>query len=273
MSLRERFWHHFSMIGVYFKYNVQAELEYPLHLIAWFISNPLQVLFGIITVNVVVSNFSSLAGWDFPQIAFLYGLGVISHGLSILLFIQTWGMDYFVTEGWFDLLMTRPLNVYFQFCFLLLNFIGFTDLLPGVVVFIYGCAAVHFDFNLLNTLKLIATIIGATLIRGGMFTITSSLAFWIKRSGRLIQVQLSIVDFTQKYPMSIYPRAMQLFFTIIIPFGFICFYPAAEFLDKTSSFSIPGSLSLWTLGIGIAVYLIGMALFNLGLRRYESAGS
>lgn len=261
------------MAGVFLKYNVQAELEYPLHLISWLISNPMQFFFGIITVQVVIANFSDLGGWGFEQIAFLFGLGIISHGLSIVLFIQTWGMGYHVTQGTFDLMLTRPLNVFFQFCFLYLNFIGITDLIPGVIIFIYGCSAVKFDFTLINTLKLAITIIGATALRGGLYTMAGACAFWLKRSGGLIGMTNALLDYSMKYPFTIFPRAVQVVFTFILPISFICYYPAAEFLGKPTGFNIPWSYSVWTLIIGIAVYLIGMSVFNIGLRRYESAGS
>ena len=168
------------MAKYFLKINIQCGLEYPAYLISWLISNPLQFFFGIITVKVVINNFHALEGWSFEQIAFLYGLGIISHGLSVVFFIQTWYMDYMITDGEFDRLMVRPLNVFFQFCFINFNFIGITDMLPGMVIFVYGCIASGFPFTLMNIIKVLIVIIGATLLRGAIYSISGSLAFWTK---------------------------------------------------------------------------------------------
>jgi len=257
----------------YLKFNIQRGLEYPAYLISWLICNPMQFFFGILTIQVVISNFQPLGGWEFEQLAFLYGLGVLSHGLSIVFFIQTWYMDYMVTQGEFDRMMLRPLNVFFQFCFMEFNFIGFTDLIPGLILFTYGLISVGFAFSFINILKLLIVIIGATLLRGGIYTLTGSLSFWIQRTHKLVEINLGLFDYTMKYPLSIYPKIIQAVFTFILPFGFVCFYPASEFLNMETDFDFPGSFCVWVLVIGVFVYFLGIKLFNFGLKRYESSGS
>lgn len=262
-----------SMAKMYLKINIQCGLEYPAYLISWLISNPLQFIFGIITIKVVVEQFHPLGGWEFPQIAFMYGLGILSHGLSIIFFIQTWYMDYLVTEGEFDRLLVRPLNVFFQFCFMDFNFVGITDFIPGFVIFVYGCIASHFPLTILNLVKIIIVIVGATLLRGAIYTLTGSLSFWTKRSSSLRSIQLSLFGYATQYPMNIFPKIIQNLFTFIFPLGFISYYPASEFFNKNTGYKIFGSLSVWTLIIGIGFYVLSMAVFKLGLRRYESSGS
>ena len=261
------------MAGTYLKINIERGLEYPAYLIGWVFANLFQVVFGIVTVWVVVSRFQPFDGWSFEQIAFLYGFGVISHGLSIVFFIQTWYMGYLVTEGEFDRMIVRPLNVFFQFCFFEFNFIGLTDLIPGIIVFVYGCYAVNFDADLINILNLILALIGATAIRGGIFTITGALAFWIQRTRAILSVNQTLLDYSNKYPMTIYPKAVQLIFTILIPIGFVSYYPSAELLAVDTGFALPGNLCALTFIAGIAVYAVGMLVFRVGLRRYESSGS
>jgi len=261
-------------LGFYLlKLNIRSGFQYPAYLIGWLISNPFQFLCGFITINVVISKFQPFGEWNIGQVVFLYGLGIISHGLSVVFFIQTWYMGNAVTEGGFDRLLVRPVNVFFQFCLDYFNFIGFTDLIPGVIIFVYGCITSNFQVSFINIIKIIIVIIGATLIRGGIYTITGSLAFWTKRGGELTGICLNMFDQSVKYPMSIYPEVIQGMFTFMIPIGFLSFYPASELLNIQTGFTLPGSLCLWTLIVGIGVYLIGMVIFNSGMARYESSGS
>lgn len=262
-----------SMANLFLKLNIQRGLEYPTYLIAWLISNPLQFLFGVISIQVVTRQFHSIEGWSFEQILFLYGLGIISHGISIVLFIQTWYMDHLITEGGFDRMLIRPLNVFFQFCFMDFNFIGFTDMIPGIIIFVYGCVSSGFSFTLINTGKIVLILIGATALRGGIYIICGSLAFWIKRSRPLVQINLTLFGYAIQYPLSIFPKAIQGIFTFVFPLGFISFYPSSEFFNINTGFKLIGSLSAWTFVIGIVFYLLSMKLFKRGLGRYESSGS
>ena len=100
-----------------------------------------------------------------------------------------------------------------------------------------------------------------------------ALSFWTRRSSSLIGVTLSIASKTTMYPLTIYPKAIQAVFTFLFPFAFISFYPAAEYLGKDGSIQLPGSFALWSLLIGILVYVISQRVFSTALRSYESAGS
>ena len=150
---------------------------------------------------------------------------------------------------------------------------GFTDMIPGLIIFIFGCNAVGFQLTFLNLIKIITVVFGATLLRGGIYTIIGSLAFWLKRTNKLISVALQLFDYSTKYPISIYPVVLQSILTFLIPIGFICFYPASEFLGVDTTFRIPGNLCLWTLGVGVLVYILGIVTYTLGIKSYESSGS
>jgi ABC-2 type transport system permease protein len=117
------------------------------------------------------------------------------------------------------------------------------------------------------------TLLGATLIRGGIYLLTGAISFWTKRSSVFIGVEMSIFDYTSRYPLTIYPEILQGIFTFIIPLGFISFYPASELLNTKTGICIPGDLCLWAFVAGVAVYSIATAVFKIGMRRYESSGS
>ena len=80
------------------------------------------------------------------------------------------------------------------------------------------------------------------------------------------------MDKTTMYPLSMYPEAMQFILTYLIPVGWISFYPVSALLGKGSAYSAM-PVPLITLGVGIVVMLIAGAYFDMGLRKYESAGN
>ena len=248
-------------------------IEYPSNILGWMISNPIQFILGFATIKFVVTQFGSINGWDYGQLAFLYGISVISHALSMIFFIQGWFMGFFVIEGDFDRFLTRPMSVLYQFFFTNINIGGITDLIPGILVFGYGCAKTGFSFNLSNAIGILILLIGATLIRGGIYILLGSTSLWTKSANDFGQYTQEIFDKTTMYPLSIYPETMQLILTFLLPVGWVSFYPAASLLGIETAFSA-GGMEVWiTLCAGVLIMLIARFVFQTGLRNYESAGN
>ena len=265
--------HYLSVTLCNIKMALLTIIEYPSNILGWLISNPIQFILGFATIKFVVEQFGEINGWDYGQLAFLYGISVISHALSMIFFVQGWFMGFFVIEGEFDRFLTRPLSVLYQFFFTNINVFGLTDLVPGILVFIYGCNKTDFSFTAANILGIIVMLIGAVLIRGGIYILLGSTSLWTKSANDFGQYTQEIFDKTTMYPLSMYPEGLQLILTFIIPIGWVSFYPASELLGIETAFSA-GGLGVWiTLFAGIAVMLIAGAVFKIGMKRYESAGN
>jgi ABC-2 type transport system permease protein len=261
------------VFGYYAKLAIQRQLEYPLFLVSWLLMIPTGYFSGIWMLRIIVDRFHPLQGWGFDELAFLYGLGLLSHGLVVVFFIPTWNTEFAVLRGEFDRLLLRPMNVFFQFVTSYFNFIGLIDLIPGVVIFIYACHQIGFEWTFQHSVTLVLVIIGGTFIRAGIYTVMGAVAFWTKRSRNLINMTLGTMANTTMYPMSLYPYAVQAILTFLFPIGFISFFPAEQLLGKSSSAGLPFGMALWTPLVGLVCFGIGYAVFRLGLRKYESAGS
>lgn len=248
-------------------------LEYPAMMMGWLLSNPIQFVVGFATIKFVVSRFGNINGWDYGQLAFLYGLAVISHAFSMIFFVQGWFMGWFVIEGDFDRYLTRPLSVPYQFFFTNINVMGLTDLVPGIIVFAYGCIKTHFHFTVLNVTFILMMIIGATLIRGGVYILLGTSSFYTRSTTDFGPFCQEIFDKTTMYPLSMYPESFQFLLTYIIPIGWVSFYPAAGLLGMEDMVLQAGPTALMTLIAGIIVVAISMTVFRMGLKRYESAGN
>lgn len=265
--------HYCSVAALSARLSIQSCFEYPAAFIGWLISNPIQFLVGFATIKFVVMEFDTLAGWDFKELAFLYGVSILSHGISVIFFTKTWYMGWTIIHGEMDRLRLRPMNTLFQFLLGELNFIGLTDLVPGLILFIYGCNAVDFKWTLYNTVCMFCTVIGATLLRGAIYLMIGSTTFWTKSPSRLTGFIQELFNRTNMYPLSMYPKAVQFVFTFILPFSWICFYPASEFVGKESLITLPRGMAFITLGLGLMLFFISCKIFNAGFRQYESAGS
>ncbi|HHV98952.1 MAG TPA: ABC transporter permease [Clostridiaceae bacterium] len=265
--------YYISVALYYFKLSLQKQFEYPAMIISCVFMIPMMYGTGILLLYFMVHNFQPLGGWSFPQLAFLFGIGYLSHGLMMVFSVQNWWIESYVLRGEFDRMLLRPLSVFFQFTVTYINFIGLVDVLVGLTIFLYSCKLINFVWSLHNIITIAFVIIGGVLIRSSIFTIFCSVAFWTKRSESLFLLLNDMLERTTQYPMTIYPYFVQFMLTFIVPIAFISFYPACEILGKDGRIVFPLEMSVYTPIIGIVMFILANMFFNLGLKKYESAGS
>ncbi len=248
-------------------------VEYPANIAGWMISNPIQFIVGFATIKFVVESFGEINGWNYGQLAFLYGLSVMSHALSMIFFVQGWFMGYFVLEGDFDRYLTRPMSVLYQFFFTNINIFGITDLIPGILVFVYGCIKCAVQVTPLFVLQVLVMLIGATLIRGGIYIFLGSTSFYTKSTTDFGMYTQEIMDKTTLYPISMYPESLQFILTYLIPIGWVSFYPVSSLLGIENSVLNGMAVPFVTLLVGLLVITLSGLFFKAGLKKYESAGN
>ena len=128
--------------------------------------------------------------------------------------------------------------------------------------------SINIEWSFLKVLLIITVIPFATLIYTGIKTATAAIAFWTKRSGNITYMFYMVNDFA-KYPITIYNNIVRNIITYIIPFAFTAFYPAYYILSGENPLFNIGMTVL----IAIVMMVVGVIVWNRGIRSYESAGS
>ena len=229
----------------------------------------LNQFFSILFIWIIFSQIPSLMGWSMEQIIFIYGFSLIPKGLDHLLFDNLWSIGYFtVRKGDFDKYLTRPIGTYFHVLVEKFQIDALGELIMGIALIIITLPQISIEWSVLKVILGLLSIIFATFIYVGIKTITASFAFWVKRSGHVINMFYMMNDFS-KYPVSIYNTGVRVVITYIIPFAFTAFYPAQYILTgENPLFCLGGSI------LASAVLMtVGILLWNKGIRAYESAGS
>ena len=108
--------HHVSVTTLYVRFAVQRVLEYPFSLLGISVSLGFSYIWIGVSLKLLVDNFQPLSGWTFPQLVFLYGLGLTSRGVMSIISFQSRQINRYVTQGEFDRLLVRPLDVAFLTC-------------------------------------------------------------------------------------------------------------------------------------------------------------
>lgn len=218
---------------------------------------------------IIFRQIPSLMGWTLNQVVFIYGFSLIPKGIDHLLFDNLWAIGHWtVRKGDFDKYLTRPVNTLFHVMVERLQIDALGELIMGIALICITLPSVAIQWSLLKILLIIAVIPFATLIYTGIKIATAAIAFWTKRSGNITFMFYMVNDFA-KYPVSIYNNAVKFIITYIIPFAFTAYYPAEYILT--------GNNPLFNIGLTIVISLIlmviGIFVWNKGIRAYESAGS
>ena len=97
--------------------------------------------------------------------------------------------------------------------------------------------------------------------------ITCVSAFWVMDSVPVTRVVFDNHLFAQ-YPLTIYPKAIGIWLTWMIPYGFASFYPASYLLGRDV-----GALAWLGPVVAAGLLVIGYRVWQFGLRHYASTGS
>lgn len=265
--------HYLSVAACFSRLSVQRQLEYPIFLSSWFIYNFIQWFGGLWLIYTITTRFGPLGGWNTEQVVFIFSLALISHGLVVTFCIQTWRIGYSIVFGEFDRILLRPMNSFFLLLTREINFIGFSDMLPGLIIFFYICKQIAFAWTVMNIIQILVILLGAVLIRTALFLFVGSISFWKMNRDVLTYLMVYFQQQVTSYPLSIYPHILQTVFTFIIPVGFVSFYPASQLLNHKTRIMIPGNLTVITLLTGIIFFLLAYRVFKTGLKKYESVGN
>jgi ABC-2 type transport system permease protein len=224
---------------------------------------------NLLFIQVIFSRVSSLKGWNFHELLFIYGMFLMSFGIYHALFSGVyWIGGKFVIEGQLDRVLLRPLDPLFQIISERVQVEDIGEFFVGVGITLYAGLKLGLTFTWLHWLALPVWVLSGVAIYVGVYTSLASASFWIMDRIGLIPPVYNMMDFS-RYPVTIYNRWLRAILCWIIPFSFVGFFPSTWFLGREEYLGY----FLLTPLIGLVAVVIGFTLFHLGLRRYESAGT
>lgn len=263
----KRLWFYVKLYPYFVLLNVKARMSYKGDFIIGFIAAILVQSLGAVFMRTLFSGVHEVSGWNLDQMMIVYGMSVMSLGLSEFLFAGTWSITDYVQHGELDRLLLRPVSTIFSILSADVTLHGLGSLFLGLVVCIAAIARQRIFLSIgMILFWLVATVCGS-LIFFSMNMLMASLAFWMTDSQCAMMVVQNISDFG-KYPVVIYDKWLRVFVSYVIPFAFTSYFPAVFLLNMNSK-------AIYWLGPVIAAMIclaIATAFWRFALRKYQSAG-
>lgn len=252
----------------YFKIHIKRELQYKASFIMSFISQ-FFVFFGYyFTVICLFNKFSNIKGFTMYEV--LLTFGIIQFGFS---FCETFfrGIDQFdnlIVDGSFDRLLLRPRSILLQTFCEEVSLVKASRLLQSIIVLVIAVINIDVIWNIEKVITLIFMLISSVLVFLSIFILSAAYCFLTVKGLEVRNVFTDGGKHMAQYPIGIFKKGFVFFFTYIIPYGFINYYPLLFLLERTNNklFIISPLITIF--------YLIPcIFIFNRGVRRYTGTGS
>lgn len=224
---------------------------------------------GLAFLYLIFEHIPKLNGWSFYEILFIYGFAQIPRGIDHVLTDNIWMLAMRkIVMGEFDRYLLRPVNPLFHLIAEMFQPDGLGEIIVGIVITIIAIIKLGIDITFFKGILFIIFVLAGVIIYTSIKLFFASIAFWIKDSMAILNLAYATSDFA-KYPNEIYSKFVKTIITVIIPFAFTAYIPAAYFIGHTSL-----SLALFgTVGTAIISFTVAYCTWLRGITAYESAGS
>lgn len=261
-----------QMLYLYRRLYVQqlkAILEYNKDFYILMCSAALTQVLGFVFLWVIYDRIPDIQGWQFWEVTFMYAMIFLTEGAGSLFFEGSWRLGRLVNTGELDRYLLRPVPVVLQVFCTGIGINGLGNLLIGGVIIWQSLVHSPIHWTAGKAIILILLFVTAVIIRVSINLMGNSAAFWIRNAGNAFPLMVHNLSDLAKYPITLFPQAIRIFISTVLPYAFISFYPATYIFGKS------GWSGWWLLApvaaIGSAAAAYGV--FRYGLSRYESTGN
>lgn len=267
-------WHvkmYLRLLGVQLRSQMQFRASFWTDLISTGLLNASIFL----SVALILERFGSIGGWGLGEIAFLVGMIEMSFGTMDLVF-SGFDPDYFsilIREGRFDQVMLRPVGLTWQVLGSRFVLRRFGRIFEGLVIWLVALSMINIHWTLAKVLYLPVVFISQVIVMGALFIFGSTFTFWTLQSIEAVNILTYGGTDLMSYPMQIYPSWMQRFFTFVVPFIFLNFYPALFILDKPDPLNFPAFAPFMAPVVALLFFLAALRFWRFGVEHYQSSGS
>jgi ABC-2 type transport system permease protein len=258
-----------GLYGEFLRQRLKVLLEYRVNFLVGALSTVFMQGASVLAIWVVMRQVPDLNGWTLSEIWLIYGLLTLSKSINHMFADNIWTLgESYVRTGLFDRFLVRPIDPLFHLLADRFCHDGIGDLIIGLILVFTAAPGVAIVWTVPKILYLIVAVISGGVIFIALNLITGVSAFWVMDSVPVIRVIFETHEFA-KFPLAIYPQAIGILLTWLIPYGFASFYPAAFLLERGIS-----PVMAWAGPFVAAVlFFIAYRAWLFGLRHYSGTGS
>ena len=256
---------------LYFKslaMHLKGELEYRVNFILSLVSQILVFFSYYFIILALFTKFDHIKGFTLYEVLLCFS--IIQFGFSFNEIFAR-GVDKFddlIIQGEFDRLLLRPRNIILQVLCSNSDFVKISRLVHSLIIMGVALLHLNINWNIYRVIALVLMLISACIIFFGIFLVAATYCFFTVQGLEVRNVFTDGGKSMAQYPIGIFKKGFVYFFTFIIPYAFVNYYPLLYFIGKNNNILYAFS------PIIVILYLIPcIVFFYVGMKRYTSAGS
>jgi ABC-2 type transport system permease protein len=260
--------HYPRLFATYFRLGMLNELQYRSN----FWINLFQSLLGMGTalgaLAVVFHHTDTLGGWLPAELLALVGIYFLMRG-AIRTVIQP-SMEAFlasVREGTLDFILVKPEESQVLVSIQRISIWSLFDVLLGIGAIGYALYLLEYAMTWTDLAAFLLVMLTGVLIVYSFWFILATFAFWFIRVENILVIFSSLYE-AGRWPVTIYPAALRIILTFLVPVAFAVTVPAE---------ALTGRITLPTLGLSllVAALLVGFSrwFWTFGVRHYSGASA
>lgn len=264
----------FKLYMQFARVNFLTQLEYRMDYFIRTVGKIFTWSTGFIMIGILLSKFKTIGSWTTYEVMFLYSLDVLSFSIAATFLVAPCNLlASNIQSGNFDEVLVRPVNSLFYYVCRGVS-AGYTsNYAISVIIMVICFINLNIHLSPIKILMLILVIIGASLIQGAAFLITTIPAFWLIENRQLMSLFYGNLTRFLQYPITIYHKGIQILLTFILPYAFINFYPAQYFLNKNDFSMFHPIFQYLTPVVGVVTFAVAYWFWHFGINHYKSTGS
>ncbi|MCL4541012.1 MAG: ABC-2 family transporter protein [Chloroflexi bacterium] len=264
--------HQISVYGYLALAYLRGRAQYRVNFLTMVIAGLVYQGTGFIFIWALLSRFHTIAGWTLSEVAFLYGIRLTVHGLSVVIFGNLARATTLVREGELDRLLARPMSPFLQLMASCLQATSLGDLLGGLGLLTASLLMLHRSWSPPAVIYLVLGILGGTLVDASFRLIPATLSFRLLNTSALTYIVDDFFSNFSNYPLTIFGKVGEVLLTFVLPLAFVAYFPASVILGHTQGIFIPKLIAELAPLAGIIYFSLAYRFWKSEIRRYQSAG-
>ena len=223
---------------------------------------------ALVPLFVVFGRREDVAGWSFGEALLVVGWftllqGVLEGAINPSL---TTVVEH-IRKGTLDFVLLKPADA--QFLVSTARFLPWhvSNALSAAVIFAVGFAEMDRRPSAGDLAVAALLFVTAVLLLYSLWIMTVSAAFYVVKIDNLTYLFSSIFD-AARWPSVVFPRALQIVFTYVLPLALITTYPARAMLGDLGLTDV-----LLPLAVAAVFTLVARLIWKRSIARYTSASS
>jgi ABC-2 type transport system permease protein len=220
------------------------------------------------SVVVLFTNVPRLAGWSLEELVFVYGFYMLAMVPNGIFFQNVWQLSGQVQSGDFVKYYFRPMNMLFYYMSEIIDVSCLNSVPVGVGLMVWASIKLGLAWTAVRVAGTLVLLASASLVVCALMLAAASTAFWVTNSHSLLDLASRFRE-NARYPMTIFSGGFRLVFSILLPIGFIAFYPSQWILRPEEAGLVP-----WlTPAAGAICFFLACLVWSRGVRRWSGTGT